>query len=127
MINQLFNNKPSIQLIEKLINIIGFESIYTNRKVFKNDLEKKNIVVKFNNIINDIKYNYLDCKKKYCDNLTISKCITITKQHLKTINYDIVSEYAYLNSKRYITYRIVKSNIKKNINKKLKFVISFEN
>jgi hypothetical protein len=125
MINQLFHNKPSFELINKIINIIGFDSIYTNKRIFQNDLKQNNIVLQFNDIIDEIKANYLSCKEDYCNNLNEKKCITITRQHLKTINYDLLSEIAYINSKRHITYRIVQSKIKKNIQKGLEFNISF--
>ena len=125
MINQLFIYNPDIKLIEKIINIIGFDSLYTNKKIFKHDLELNNITTKFNLIINDIKNNYIACKQKYCDNLNINKCITITRQHLKTIKYDLLSEISYIDGKRYITYRIIQAKLKKNIKNKLEFNISF--
>lgn len=125
MINQLFHTIPDEDLIFKIINILGFDSIYTNKKRFKKDLEKENIVIKFNEIIDNIKDNYISCKKKYCDNLNVKKCITIARQHLKIIKYDIISELVYIEGIRYITYRIIQYKIKKNIKKKLEFNISF--
>jgi hypothetical protein len=125
MINQLFHTKPDESLVLEIINILGFESIYSNKKVFKKDLELSNIVVDFSNIINKIKENYINCKQNYCDNLNVKKCVTIARQHLKTVGYDIISEIIYIEGTRYITYRIVQQKIKKNIKNKLEFNISF--
>lgn len=126
MINQLFLYQPDINIINKIINMIGFESLYSNKKIFKCDLDKNNIVVKFKLCIDEIKNNYIECKRNYCNDLTAAKCITIAKQHLKTLNYDLLSEIVYINGKRYITYRIIQSKMKKNIKNKLAYTISFD-
>jgi hypothetical protein len=125
MINQLFHTQPDNELILKIINILGFESIYSNKKVFKRDLELTNIVSQFSNIIDEIRENYIYCKEKCCDNLNVKKCVTIARQHLKTIGYDIISEFVYIDSIRHITYRIVQQKLKKNIKNKLEFNICF--
>lgn len=125
MINQLFHTKPDIDLITEIINILGFETIYSNNKIFKKDLEQSNIVVKFSNIKERIKENYITCKENYCENLNVKKCVTIARQHLKTVGYDIISELIYIEGIRYITYRIVQQKIKKNIKNKLEFNICF--
>jgi hypothetical protein len=125
MINQLFHTKPDESLILEIINILGFESIYSNKKVFKKDLECSNVVVDFSNIIDKIKENYISCKQNYCENLNVKKCVTITRQHLKTVGYDIISEIIYIEGTRHITYRIVQQKLKKNIKNKLEFNISF--
>jgi len=125
MINQLFRYKPDRDLTIKIINIIGFENLYNNKKIFKSDLIKKNIVVNFNNIIEEVKKNYITCKSFYCNNLNEKKCITIARQHLKTIGHDIISETVYIDNRRFITYRIVQQKVKKNIQNKLEYTISF--
>jgi hypothetical protein len=125
MINQLFHTKPDIELINEIINILGFDSIYSNKKIFKKDLEHTNIVISFDNIKDKIKENYISCKENYCENLNVKKCVTIARQHLKTIGYDIISEIVYIEGIRHITYRIVQQKIKKNIKNKLEFNISF--
>jgi hypothetical protein len=125
MINQLFHTKPEIGLITEIINILGFETIYSNNKIFKKDLEQSNIVIKFSNIKERIKENYISCKEHYCENLNVKKCVTIARQHLKTIGYDIISELIYIEGIRYITYRIIQQKIKKNIKNKLEFNICF--
>lgn len=126
MINQLFLEQPDLETIYKIINALGFDNLYSNKKIFKSDLDKNNVVTKFSTFINDIKDNYINSKQNFCTGLTSSKCITIARQHLKTIKYDLLSEIVYIAGKRHTTYRILKSSIKKNIKNKLEFTISFD-
>lgn len=126
MISQLFYNKPEIELINKLIMFIGYDSLYHNKIIYVSEMEKNNVLQLFNNIIDEIKDNYIPCKKKYCDSLTIKKCISITRQHLKTVNYDMISKIYYINNKRERGYRIVPLNQKKFIKNKMEIEVRFD-
>ena len=125
MILQLFYNKPDNDIIMKLIYNLGYPNLYNKKIIYVSELYKNNVLQKFNNMINDIKSNYIPCKKKYCDNLTVKKCINITRQYLKTINYDMISTIYYINNKRDRGYRIIPLSQKKFIKNKMEIEVNF--
>jgi hypothetical protein len=126
MISQLFYKKPDTELINKLINIIGYDNIYSNKIIYVSDMEQRNVLSNISNIIEEIKDNYIHCKQKYCEQLTLKKCISLTRQHLKTINYDLISNVYYINSKRERGYRIIPLNQKTFIKNKMEIEIKFD-
>lgn len=126
MILQLFYDKPHNDIIMKLITSIGYTNLYQKQIIYVSEMEKNSVLQKFNNIINDIKPNYIPCKQKYCTNLTLKKCINITRQHLKTINYDMISNVYYINNKRERGYRIIPLSQKKFIKNKMEIEIKFD-
>lgn len=126
MISQLFHNKPNTELINTIINIIGYDNIYSNKIIYVSDMEQRNVLSNISNIIEEIKNNYIPCKKKYCTQLTLKRCISITRQHLKTINYDLISNVYYINSKRERGYRIIPLNQKQFIKNKMEIQVKFD-
>ena len=119
-INQLFINKPNKELIGNLLNLFGYniDNIDTQLKFTKTELLNSNIIDKFNNIKDELKENYISCKKNiYFNEININKIITILRQHIKLIDYKLESIIKYINSKKIIYYKIFNYNkIKTNNN-----------
>jgi hypothetical protein len=126
MISQLFHNNPEQKIVLNILNILGFTDIHSKKIIYMSEMEKMNVLVRFNEIINVIKDYYIPCKKKYCEDLNLKKCINITRQFLKTINYDLISNVYYFNNKRIRGYRIVPLYQKKFIKNKFQIEIKFD-
>jgi hypothetical protein len=125
MINQLFTKHPNFKLIIACLESIGFKrGLYDKSEVLKSNLEKLNIPFKFETFKTDFKNIYISCKYNsiFKDKLTVKKCITITKQILKTINYDLLSKEKTINNKKETVYSIIsiqnKNKSNDTINKK---------
>ena len=73
----------------------------------KEDLENLNIVDKINEIKEKLEIYYLPCKAKmYLKDLTEKKCITILRQFLKYIDYNLKMKEKYIRYKKlFIFYR----------------------
>ena len=125
-INQLFIKRPSNEILENLLEIFGYNSIDNIDEKYKFNREKllnDNILEKFDKIKENIKSNYINCKRNsYFENLDIKKLITILRQHLKLINYKLNSEVKYKNNKKIINFNIV--NLKKEND--VKCIITFD-
>lgn len=132
MINQLFYEHPDFKLIITCLEILGFKKgLKDKSELYKQDLEKINIPQKFNELKSEFKNIYISCKYNniFSNELKLKKCITITKQLLKTINYDINSYEKTIDKKKTIAYSLTsiynkeiknKSTIDKMINKNKK-------
>lgn len=107
-INQLFVKEPNEELINKIVEALGFENINSKQYILKSDLIQKNIIELFNIIIPEIRENYMNCKKYHCENLDIDKCINIARQHLKLLFYDIYYKQVTINNKKDKYYKIVR-------------------
>jgi len=109
-INQLFINKPPIDV---LLELCLFFNIDLNNLEKKNTFTKQelidiNLKEHYTHIINRLDNYYLTCKKKiYFTNINDKKCITILRQILKLYNYSLKSIEKYYNSKKYIMYSII--------------------
>lgn len=115
VLNQLFITKPNEDIINKLVHNLGLDDLNDNREFTVIDMEKCNIVDNFNNMKKDLSFYYLPCKNKiYLDKLTYKKCITISRQFLKTINYDITTREKFINSKKYLLYKLTTKQNKLN-------------
>lgn len=120
-INQLFQTKPSVDLVNKILNIYGYESLESiSKDVYfsKKDLELNNFLDKYREICEELKEHYLPCKKKiYFENITLKKALTVLRQLLKLYNYKLVSNDKYMNGKKIIIYNIMsKLNTENNTN-----------
>ena len=113
-INQLFINKPSIDILFKIALFFGIDlnNLEQNNTFTKQELVDMNFKENYEQIINLLDDYYLNCKKKiYLHNISDKKCITILRQLLKLYNYSLKSNEKYCNSTKYIVYSIIYNKI----------------
>jgi hypothetical protein len=109
---QLFKILPNKEFIDKIAQLYGIKDFDTNYIFTIKDLEKRNIVGQLNNLKLEIAVYYLNCKfKKYMEDLTEKKSITVLRQFLRVINYKVESKEKYSNRKKYLVYNLKNTNI----------------
>lgn len=118
--NQLFsNNYPPIELVQQILNLLLYNNNITNVsetdniyiEFSKKTLAQKNVVNTIEPYIEELKKYYLKCKhKKYLENLTEKKIITLLRQILKPHNYMLLSSEKYDNGIKYLAY-VIKQKI----------------
>lgn len=121
VLNQLFNEKPPLELINKLIQKFGLKDINDTTEFTILDMDRHNTVVSIKAIENDIKDCYIPCKRvKYANTITNKTCITILRQFIKMYDYDLFSKEKYINNVKYLVYKIITKKDKdfSKINKK---------
>ena len=108
MKNQLFRRNPDRYIINDLMVIFNINSIDDENFYFtKQDLSNLNVVNKMNDIKEKLEIYYLPCKAKvYLNDLNEKKCITILRQFLKHIDYNLDPKEKYINSKKNYLYYI---------------------
>lgn len=114
VLNQLFVVKPTPEIIFKIINFLGLENLDDRNEFTILNMNENETVKKYfqNNI--EINGYYLPCKRKDFKSLTNKNCITIARQFLKTIQYDIVSKEKYINNKKYLQYKLISKQEKED-------------
>lgn len=111
--NQLFSLIPSYDLVKNILKLFINNDIFDNVyfEFSRKDLEKKKVLEKFNNYIDELKKIYLPCKqKKYLENINEKKFITILRQIIKPYNYFIEAKEKYENGKKFLLYILNKKN-----------------
>ena len=108
MKNQLFRRNPDRYIINDLMLIFNIKSLDDENFHFtKQDLINLNIIDRINNIKEKLEIYYLPCKAKmYLENLTEKKCITILRQFLKYIDYNLKLKEKYIKGKKNYLYYI---------------------
>jgi hypothetical protein len=130
--NQLFsNNYPPIELVQQILNLLLYNNNITNVsetdniyiEFSKKTLLQKNVTNTIEPYIEELKKYYLKCKhKKYLENLTEKKIITLLRQILKPHNYMLLSSEKYDNGIKYLAYVIKQKEIGlKKINSTIHF------
>jgi len=105
---QLFQIRPPLKLIIKCVQFIGFSGLKDKHGITRNDMELYNIQSLFRNITDELTEVYKPNKfTQFCNNLTVKSCITITRQLLKTIGYELVGKEIMLNNKKTVSYKIM--------------------
>tara|TARA_Y100000389_G_C17450760_1_gene514626 strand:- start:2059 stop:2481 length:423 start_codon:yes stop_codon:yes gene_type:complete len=113
MINQLFSIQPDKKNIMKCINILGFEKLDDKKELSKIDILSMNICVEFQKLNIYFRTIYLPCKhSNFLTNYHFKNCITITRQLLRTINYDILSKEKMIKNTKMMVYRIISKSEK---------------
>jgi hypothetical protein len=108
MKNQLFRRNPDRYIINDLMIAFKIKSLDDEDFYFtKHDLINLNIVNKINNIKEKLEIYYLPCKAKiYLENINEKKCITILRQFLKYIDYNLKLKEKYIKGKKNYLYFI---------------------
>lgn len=123
VLNQLFNEKPSLELVNKLVSIFGLKNINDKTEFTILDLEKLNALLNYKNIENDIKEYYIPCKRiKYATTITYKTLITILRQFIKLYNHDLLSKEKYINGTKYLVYKIITKQDKDFAKKNKKYI-----
>lgn len=123
--NQLFKIIPPYEYVEQIVKIYGPPSIDSNYQFSLQDLKKKNVLEKIIEIKEELKKYYINCKaKKYLENITYKRLITILRQLLRYHNYVLKSTEKYSNSTKYLLYNIQKKDIEEK--KDYGLVMSFD-
>ena len=137
IINQLFIQKPSNELLTKIIKAFGLNDINDKREFTQIDMDKHNTLEKFHTLEKELGDCYIPCKRKeYIDNIKniiYKEAVTIFRQILKAHNYDLYSKEKFIKGIKYLVYKIVTKQEKTILNKtkkyhpkKKEFVIVFD-
>ena len=118
--NQLFRRNPDRYIISDLLKIFDIESLDdTNFFFTKQDLLNNDIIDKMSKLKNRLEIYYIPCKARiYLEDINEKKCITILRQFLKYMEYNLKLKEKYVNGVKNYQYFIV-------CNKK-KVVIDFD-
>jgi len=109
---QLFKVLPNKEFIDKIAQLYGIKDFDINYKFTIKDLENRKVIDKLNDLKLEIAVYYLNCKfKKYMEDLTEKKSITVLRQFLRVINYKVESREKYSNRKKYLVYNLKNTNI----------------
>lgn len=107
MINQLFIEKPPESLILECIVLLGWSSFTDKRILSRTQLDEQQIAPKFTNILNRLRQYYLPCKQeKYLINANTKSIITIIRQLLKIIGYNIRGIERVIENKKEMNYKL---------------------
>ena len=115
MYNQLFHTKPSNELIFLCLQALGFNDINDHTIIPRATMVLSGAIGKFTNLLPKLIEIYIPCKfDLFCNkSLDINACITITRQLLKTIGYDLVSHECTKNGERMQKYELMTITAKK--------------
>ena len=93
IINQLFKEKPPIELIYRYCHLFGLSGIYDKKWFTKKDLINNQTVQKIHdNILDDLKGFYIRCKaRSYLTDIDETLAITILRQLLKTNGFKVIT------------------------------------
>jgi hypothetical protein len=120
--NQLFVEKPSLELLNKLITKIGLKDITDNTEFTIIDMNLLNTIVSIKQIENDIQNCYIPCKRvKYAEKLDNKAIITILRQFLKVHDYDLQSREKFIKGTKYLVYKIITKQDKEFAKKNKKY------
>lgn len=114
-INQLFSKEPTEEIVLAILKCFGLESLEDTKIFTKKDLKESNLLESLENIKSEIGSYYLPCKKKkYLDNMTFKKSITLLRQFIKCFDYTLFSKEKYIQGEKYLTYQLMSTD-KKNV------------
>ena len=123
VLNKLFINKPSLELINKIIQKLGLKDINDTSEFSILDIERNNAIMNIKLFENDIKNCYIPCKRqKYVNAINNKTIITILRQILKLHDYDLNSKEKFIKGTKYIIYKIISKKEKDKIKKTKKYI-----
>jgi len=115
MYNQLFHTKPSTELILTCLQYLGYTDINDHTELPRASMEANGTVSRFTTLLPQFLNIYIPCKfELFCRKaLDINACITITRQLLRTIDYDLVGRECVISGVRMQKYEIMTLTAKK--------------
>ena len=123
VLNQLFNEKPSLELVNKLVSKFGLKDINDSTEFTTLDMDRINTLVNFKIIENDIRDIYIPCKReKYASSFTNKSLITILRQFIKMYEHDLFSKEKFIKGQKYLVYKIITKQDKEFSKKNKKYI-----
>lgn len=115
MYNQLFHTKPSNELIFQCLLALGFNDLNDHTIIPRINMEISGTISKFTSLLPKLIEIYIPCKfDLFCNkSLDTNACITITRQLLKTIGYDLISHECTISGERMQKYELMTITAKK--------------
>jgi hypothetical protein len=109
--SQVFKEIPNIDILNKLLQTIGIDAFKEEYSFRKKDFEKWETISKIVFLKDELSKFYFPCKSKiYLDNIDEQKVVTILRQFLKALNYNLISKERYSNGEKYILYTLTSSH-----------------
>lgn len=105
---QLFQIRPPFKLVIKCVQFLGFSGLQDKHGITRFDMELNNITALYRGICDELSQIYKPNKfTLFCSNMNVKSCITICRQLLKTIKYELVGKEIMLNNKKTVLYKIM--------------------
>jgi len=109
--NQLFRINPDSTIVQSILDSFGLDDLEDTRFFTKENMIEIDTVKKINQLKHTLQEYYLPCKtKKYLNNITEKRCITILRQFIKIFNYKCIGIEKSIQGKKCITYRLIYDN-----------------
>ena len=103
--SQLFKKKPTIEILNKVLNAFEIDEFKEEYSFRKKDLINWNTVEKLNLLKDELSEYYFPCKaKQYLESIEPNRCITILRQLLRVFNYKLLSKEKYTNGDKFVLY-----------------------
>jgi hypothetical protein len=126
MYSQTFKIKPSIEIINKLLDCIGLSGLDCGEEFTLKKLVENNVVEKFKTIEPELVPFYVPCKaRKYLNKYEVKNIITIVRQFLKTCAYNFETKEKYSNKRKFLIYKIVKNRVEEEEPNQENYVLTF--
>ena len=128
MINQLFTSQPEVSFIIKLLNILGLQDLNDKKEILSTKLNLQNVGNQFKNLKCEFEKYYIKCKQdKFLSKWNTKSCITIMRQILKTIDYDLVGKEKMINNIKVMSYKLMTKQEKiDKLKNKVKNIVKFD-
>ena len=108
---QVFKESPDIDILNKLLKTIGIDTFKEEYCFRKKDFEKWDTISKMLCLKGELNKFYFPCKSKiYLENIDEQKVVTILRQFLKALNYNLLSKEKYSHGEKYISYTLTSSH-----------------
>jgi hypothetical protein len=109
MINQLFREKPTIDLASNIVKYFGLKNLHDPSFFSRSDMRSKKTVEKIReHLLAELKKIYIKCKaKSYLTDLDEKAVLTVLRQILRVHDFQLVSRSKCIKGLRYQQYRIL--------------------
>ena len=109
MKSQLFRRNPDRYIISDIMEIFNIKSLDDEEFNFtKQDILNSDIIEKIIKLKDKLLIYYIPCKAKmYLENINEKRCITILRQFLKYIEYNLMMKEKYINGVKNYRYFII--------------------
>ncbi len=130
VVNQLFNEKPSLEFVTKFVKCFGLTDLQDDKYFTLLDIQHHNTLTQIHSLLKELYDLYLPCKYQYITNINAKSSITILRQLLKVYDYDVFSHEKFIKGVKYLEYKVISKNekkiLKKPPKKKKEFIIHFD-